>query len=279
MRDYKHVRVPKRDRSWAAQTTVRRVSAVRETREKRRRQGDPFARLVAVVLAAAALYGGWVTYRWFTTAEIFIVTAVDVKGVKELTEKDIRAFVGVFEGQNVFLVDLDEPARRASAHPWVRDVRIHRRLPNRISMVITERVPAAILDAGNAPYLIDDEGYVIEKTAKRDGMAASMPVIVARAPAARPGEQAGGGVTAALALLRELTERGGWRMAGVTVKADTAEALTVRYEGHEIRIGSGNYAEKLRRLAEISADMRRRGRDFVYVDLRPERQAAAKLKN
>jgi cell division protein FtsQ len=279
MRDYKHVRVPKRDRSWAAQTTVRRVSTGRETREQRRRQGGSFVRFFAVLLTAAVLYGGWLAYRWFTTAEIFVVTAIDVKGVKELTEKEIRAFVSVFEGQNVFLVDLDEPARRASAHPWVKDVRIHRRLPNRISMVITERVPAAVLDTGKAPYLIDAEGYVIEKTAKREGMAASMPAILARAPAARPGEQAGGGVTAALAVLRELTERGGWRMAGVTVKADTAESLTIRYEGHEIRIGSGNYAEKLRRLAEISADMSRRGRDFVYVDLRPERQAAAKLKN
>jgi cell division protein FtsQ len=278
MKDYKHVRVPKRDRSWAAQTTVRRVSTARETREKRRRQGGSFVRFFAVLLTAAALYGGWSAYRWFTTADIFIVTAVDVNGVKELTEKDIRGFVSVFEGQNVFLVDLDEPARRVSAHPWVKDVRIHRRLPNRISMVITERVPAAVLDTGKSPYLIDDEGYVIERAAKQEGMTASLPVITSRAPSARPGEQAGGGVTAALALLRELTERGGWRMEGVSVKADTAESLTVRYEGHEIRIGSGNYAEKLRRLAEISSDMSRRGRDFVYVDLRPERQAAARLK-
>jgi len=41
-----------------------------------------------------------------------------------------------------------------------------------------------------------------------------------------------------------------------------------------IRIGAGNYGEKLRRLGEVMADVRQRGVQFAYVDLRSERQAS-----
>ena len=44
------------------------------------------------------------------------------------------------------------------------------------------------------------------------------------------------------------------------------------------RSAAGNYAEKLRRLAEIMADVKQRGLEIAYVDLRPERQAAVMVK-
>ena len=79
----------------------------------------------------------------------------------------------------------------------------------------------------------------------------------------------------ALTLLAEISARGGWRLSEVMVKANTPETLSVVYASHEFKIGSGNYAEKLRRLAEVMADVKQRGLDIAYVDLRPERQAAA----
>ena len=60
----------------------------------------------------------------------------------------------------------------------------------------------------------------------------------------------------------------------MTVKADSPESLTVVYAEHEFKIGSGRYGEKLRRLAEVMADMKERGLEIAYVDLRPERQTA-----
>jgi cell division septal protein FtsQ len=48
----------------------------------------------------------------------------------------------------------------------------------------------------------------------------------------------------------------------------------VFYAEHEFKIGSGRYGEKLRRLAEVMADVKERGLEISYVDLRPERQTA-----
>jgi cell division septal protein FtsQ len=82
-----------------------------------------------------------------------------------------------------------------------------------------------------------------------------------------------------LMLIAEIAERGGWRLNEVTIKAGSPETLSIVYADHEFKLGSGNYAEKLRRLAEILSDANQRGLDIAYVDLRPERQAAVMVKN
>jgi cell division protein FtsQ len=229
-----------------------------------------------LLIAGTASYSGWQAYRWLTGAEMFQIAAVDVKGVRRVSEEEIREIASVFTGLNVFRVDLGAAAARAAANPWVKDVSIHRRLPNRISMVITEREPAAVLEAANGRYLIDGEGTVI---APAGGETGEHPTIALRSLRAELREQAtAGGVQEALELLSELELRGGWDMGEVTVKAETAETVALVYAGHEFRVGSGNYPEKLRRLGEIVSDMNERGLAFAYVDLRPERQAAVMVK-
>jgi cell division protein FtsQ len=217
-------------------------------------------------------------YQWLAHAEAFQISGVDVKGVRRLTEDEVRDIGGIFAGQNIFLVDIDAAARQARSHPWVRDVRIHRRLPNRISMIITERSPNAVLDAGGERYLIDDEGVAVERKAKR-GDPPELPLVVIRDCAVSLGERVGAkGIPGAMALLSELAARRGWRLADVTIKADSAESLSLVYAGHEFKMGSGNYGEKLRRLGEVMEDVKQRGQDFAYVDLRPERQAAVMMR-
>jgi cell division septal protein FtsQ len=63
------------------------------------------------------------------------------------------------------------------------------------------------------------------------------------------------------------------------IKASTPETLSIVYADCEFRIGSAQYSEKLRRLAEIMEDVKRRNLNIAYVDLRPERQAAVMVKN
>jgi cell division septal protein FtsQ len=161
------------------------------------------------------------------------------------------------------------------ANPWIREVRIERSLPNRISMIFTERAPRAVLQAANGRYLIDGEGVVMVPVPKDDVAAAGLPVIAVRDCRAVPRETVtAGAVAEALELAQELAVRGGWDPGAVTVKADTPETIAIVYADHEFRMGSGSYGEKLKRLGEIAADMRQRGLEYSYIELRPERQAA-----
>lgn len=273
MRDYKNVKVPRRYRSTTNRTVVRRAETRTGPKKRSGSIKETLGAVLTALMTAALCYGGWEGYRWLTHAELFNIAGVDVKGVRSMRDEHIRDVAAMFTGQNVFRVDPGAATRRVMADPWVRDVRIERRLPNRISIFVTERVPRAVLQASNGKYLIDREGVVMVPVAA--GAAPPLPVIALRDCRAVPRETVTtGAVSEALELLDELAARGGWEPAGVTVKADSAETITIVYADHEFRIGSGNYDEKLRRMGEIVADMRQRGLAYTYVELRPERQAA-----
>ena len=229
-----------------------------------------------LVVLAGGSWLGWQAYRLLTHAEIFQISGVDVKGVRHLSEADLDDIAGMFKGQNIFRVDLEAAARRAHGNSWIKDIRIYRRLPNRISMTVVERVPDAILESGAGRYLIDNEAVAIERLAQAGASAWPLPVIAVKDSKAELGEPVNSeAIAEAQTLLAEISARGGWRLSEVMVKANTPETLSVVYASHEFKIGSGNYAEKLRRLAEVMADVKQRGLDIAYVDLRPERQAAA----
>jgi cell division septal protein FtsQ len=273
MKDYNHVKVPRGYRTTNRRTSTKRMS-VGVSPVKRGGGGNPVGAAIAILLIATLCYGGWEGYRWLTHAELFQIAGVDVKGVRSVSENEIRELATMFTGQNIFRVDLGAATRRALANPWIREVRIERALPNRISVIYTEREPRAILQAANGRYLIDGEGVVMVPVAKSE-QAADLPVIAVRDFRAVPRETASNkAVPEALNLLRELASRGGWSAGAVTVRADSPETIAIVYADHEFRIGSGNYDEKLRRLGEIVADMRQRGLEYTYVELRPERQAA-----
>lgn len=187
-----------------------------------------------------------------------------------------RGIVGPFTGQNIFRADLEAAARRARANPWVSEVRLHRSLPNRITMDVVERSPFAVLETGSGRFLIDHEAVVIDPVTPEAAAARRLPVVAVRDYPARPGEQVlTESLAEALALLAEIEARGGWTPAGVRINAASPETMSVVYADHEFKIGSGRYTEKLRRLAEVMADVKQRGLQIAYVDLRPENQAAA----
>jgi len=275
MRDYKNVKVPRSYRATNRRTTTKRANVGRGPVRRGGVEKGALGMVLAVLLATALCYGGWEGYRWLTTAEAFQIAGVDVRGVRSVSDAEVRELAAMFTGQNVFHVDLNAATRRALANPWIREVRIERSLPNRISMIFTERVPRAILQAGNGRFLIDGEGVVMVPVLKDGPAGAGLPVIAVRDHRAVPREAVtAGAVSESLDLVHELVARGGWDPGSVTVKADSPETIAIVYADHEFRVGSGNYDEKLKRMGEIVEDMRQRGLPYSYVELRPERQAA-----
>jgi len=283
MRDYKNVKVPRAYRGSSNRATVKRVSVGRSA--GRPRTGGTGIKHVAlqiitVVMIAAGGLLAWKAYQALLHAQMFQIAGVDIKGAKQISEADLKEIAGVFTGQNIFKVDLETPVRRARANPWVKDVRIYRHLPNRISMVVNERAAFALLDTGVGRYVMDSDGVVIERIVKDDPSVWQLPVVAIKENRIRPGEQVTyEGMAESLMLINEIAERGGWQLNEITIKSGSPETLSVLYAGHEFKIGTGNYAEKLRRLSEILTDGTQRGLEIEYVDLRPERQAAVMVKN
>ncbi len=283
MRDYKNVKVPRRDRSARNRVTVKRAVVRRAAPRQGVATGQiktVMVALLAAVVIAAGSWLGWQAYRTVMRAELFQIAGVDVRGAKQLGEAELKKIAGAFTGENIFRVDLDAAVRRAQANPWIKSVSISRSLPNRVSMVVTERIPHALLETAAGRFLMDSEGFVIERLVKETAGAWPLPVIGTRDCRIRFGEQASAeALGEALKLLSEIAGQGGWRLEDVYIRANTPESLAVVYADHEFKIGSTRYAEKLRRLSEVMADVKQRDLQVAYVDLRSDRQVAVLSKN
>ncbi len=275
MRDYKNVKVPRSYRTASNRTVTKRITVKRGPKKGTSKISHALAKALIIAVIGSGCYLGWLAYTWIIRSKAFQIVGVDVAGVRHLSENELKNIAGVFTGHNIFRVNLEEAARRARANPWVKEVRFYRRLPNRVSMVVSERVPAAVLDAGSGLYLVDSDEVIIDRLSKESASAQPLPTVAIKDLKVRLGDQVGTeGMAEALTLLAELSARGGWTLTEITIKANSPETLSVMYAEHEFKIGRGNYSEKLRRLAEVMADVKQRNLDIAYVDLRPERQAA-----
>src|SRR4030067_2101916 len=120
MNDYKHVKVPKQYRPQSNRTTVKRVAVSRGFQARSSGNRQAILRFLVALLVAVGGYFGWMGYQWLAHAEVFQISGVDVKGVKRLTEDEIRDIGGIFAGQNIFLGGIDAAARQARSHPGAK---------------------------------------------------------------------------------------------------------------------------------------------------------------
>jgi cell division septal protein FtsQ len=149
MKDYKNVKIPRSYRSRNTRSNVKRVTVSRGPRREPSDLVSALIRILIIVLVTGGCYLGWMGYQWAAHSQTFQVAGVDVTGARHLSKDELQNIAGAFTGQNIFKVSLNDAAQRARALPWVRDVRLYRHLPNRISMTVSERNAAAVLDCSN----------------------------------------------------------------------------------------------------------------------------------
>ena len=91
----------------------------------------------------------------------FVVEQVDVMGEGRLREADIRAALGVQEGDFLFSLDIDAAQNRIESISWVDRAVIRRLWPDRIVVQIIERRPYALWQNQGEFKLVDMEGVAL----------------------------------------------------------------------------------------------------------------------
>jgi cell division protein FtsQ len=99
-----------------------------------------------------------------TTAELgFRVGAVRITGQREVNEEDVLDTLSIHSGQSLFLYDAALARQRLAANPWVSNVSVMKLYPDKIRVILEERVPAALWQRGvsDRVEIIDSAGQVI----------------------------------------------------------------------------------------------------------------------
>jgi cell division protein FtsQ len=155
-----------------------------------------------LALIAYGLVGGWWLVQtgkfqaavvqsgdsfWQHTAALgFRVDQVTLIGRKHADAKEIKAALALSQGAPILGVSLGDIKARLLAIPEVKTATLTRTLPNQLTVVITERVPAAWWQVGGVQTLIDAQGAVLAR-AKYKGKL-TLPVVVGEDAAKHVGE-------------------------------------------------------------------------------------------
>ncbi len=102
--------------------------------------------IVVLVLALAT----WAVV-WLRTAETFSIVRVETGSYRFTSESDLESILGGFLDRNIWTLSNQEMEEAMSVLPWVRDLRLRRRLPDIIEVDFREWRPLLeVAGAGNA---------------------------------------------------------------------------------------------------------------------------------
>jgi len=97
----------------------------------------------------------------------FYVYDAEVEGARYTAVTELYRQAGI-EGYSIFFVDTDRVARQLERLPYIRRVRVHTLLPNRVRIVVTERKPVLLYQDGATRYWVDAEGVLMPIVADHD---------------------------------------------------------------------------------------------------------------
>jgi cell division protein FtsQ len=260
---------------WVArglQTTVRRGLVVLKA-------------IAAVAVLAGVAWGGEQAVRHVIASPRFAVREVRVGPSQRVRRDEVLALAGIEAGDKLLSIDTDAVAARVASHPWVSSARVRRELPSVLAIDVIERRAAGVAVLGGL-YLIDDggrpfkratleeaEGLVLltgltrpQYAAFRDASEAAYREALEivdeyRAPElelAQSGPpRAPASPTGARAEHPERAERPA--LSEIHIDPRYGFSLMLYDGGGEIRLGRGDYTDKLERLDRILAGLRALG--------------------
>ncbi len=110
--------------------------------------------LVLLALAAAV----W----WVLTSPVFAVTRIESGAYRFTSEAELEGAFHEFLGRNIWTLSTDEVAERINELPWIRDLRVLRRLPNSIEVDFREWTPVLMLETVQVDGRLRDRLVVTE---------------------------------------------------------------------------------------------------------------------
>jgi len=214
---------------------------------------------VALVGMCVAVFLSFRIYQ--ASVRLFPLREVVCYGNLHLSETELRSMTGLNGGEGLFHISTKGISEKLLKSPWIKNVSIRKEFPHSVSIRIYESSPFAILEMKGRSFLVDEKGKMLEEM---KGAIPFLPVI-----AADPFEDRQDFMEA-LHLARVLkdkkiaTERG--RVEIVAGKGP--ESISMVLDGVLIKIGQGDYEQKLSRLFQLEGEIKKRAITVDYVDLR-----------
>ena len=222
----------------------------------------------AIVLVA---YAGYTATTLVLHASVLQVRRIAVHGNVRISSGEVQAIVDGLRGTSILTADLAGYRRRLMKSPWIADVALRRVLPATVEIFVSERRPVGLCRLGNALYLIDAGGTLIDEFGPQyaefdlpivDGLVAppnsGQPTIdPARAELAAR-------VLEALAPRQDIAQR----VSQIDVRDVHDAVVMLQDDAALLHLGDDKFLERLQSYVDLAPALREQVREIDYVDLR-----------
>jgi cell division protein FtsQ len=231
------------------------------------RKALPLVFLLAVGIGLP--YGIFHAYIRTVSGSYFQLENVEVRGLDHVDKEILLERGGLLVGLNIFDVDLERAQEAIAAHPWVMSAEVERRLPDHISVSVSEQTPVAmvideryhLVNADAHPFTVIESGEPVDRLM-------DLPMITGLEVAALDEQEGRALFFEAMDVVRMYGEMGLSKWESLSeVHVDPVLGLTIvtADTGVEIRLGRGRYRERLERLKVVQQSIVERTMEVDYI--------------
>lgn len=169
-------------------------------KKKKRRKKHYFLKFLIMVAVAIGAY-------FLLTSSLFDIQKISVENNSYFTAEQIINIAGAKTGDNLFEAPVSGMKDKLLADPYIKSVKIKRRLPAELRIIVDERQEDAAVPYGKRFIIIDNEGMVLRKSSTEPALPLLLGMTVKKMDPGSPLEVEENGIlTDTLKLLDEVKE-------------------------------------------------------------------------
>jgi cell division protein FtsQ len=192
---------------------------------------------------------------------VFRITEVVITGNGHLTDEELKVMAGLDNAPNLLGISGKRISAKLTESPWVRSVSVRKEFPDRLLLRVSEAEPFALLDSKGKLFIIDEKGTLLEEL--RDIAIPFLPVISSNPYREREAFLEAINLAKTIKSTAFLS-----RKEHIEIISHKPQEMSLNIDGVLVKIGTGEYADKLARLAEIEREVESRKIPVDYIDLR-----------
>jgi cell division protein FtsQ len=193
---------------------------------------------------------------------IFKLEDVSFKGIKRVSQAQLLQKGGLENGVNLLALNLSEVKKNMESTPWVKKVYLHRELPNKLQVVVTEQQPVFLVPAQQDLYYLNEEGLLFKKSEIKER--ASLPILTGLGKKDwTPDGQLNPAIHQELVSLQRLLSQGRDpfypnKISEIHYDPDCGFSLFTLERGIRITLGKEEIPARIKRLERVWAELEKR---------------------
>ena len=146
---------------------TKKISKKQEMAIKKRKL---ILKIIRTIVLIGILIG---TLIYILLSPLFNIKDVTVTGNNKLSKEEIISLSEIRTEENIFKTSKNDIKNRIKTNPYVENVKIRRKLPDKVEIIVVERVATYMLPFANSYVYINNQGYMLEITSQK----ANLPII------------------------------------------------------------------------------------------------------